>query len=93
MNNRKPFYCVLKKICYAFINSEQELLPVKKRLVKITNRYFYYLLFNHLNNYLYARKNGSQLGKLEKYNIKMHLGSFMLTQMINIYFITTLLEI
>lgn len=48
--------CVLKKICYAFINSEQEFLPVKKRLVKITNRYFYYLLFNHLNNYLVKKR-------------------------------------
>ena len=48
--------CILNKICYSFINNTQHLLPVKKRSKKKIERYFYYLVFNYTNKYLFKKR-------------------------------------
>lgn len=51
--------CPLQVQCFAYLNKEQDSLPVKKKKIKLTNRYFYYLyIYNEERFLLQQRGDG-----------------------------------
>ena len=49
--------CIFNNECYAFINKEQEALPVKSKKVKSRNRYFhYFVVFNDSQIFMKRRE-------------------------------------
>jgi len=83
--------CILNKICYSFINSSQHIFPVKNKTIKKTKRYFYYLVFNYINNYLFQKRQKNDIWKglydfylIEKPKLEKKFNSILCTILKNI---------
>ncbi len=55
--------CPLNSSCIAFEKNTMEQLPVKSKKVKVTNRYFYYLLIKCNNHFIIEKRTGNDIWK------------------------------
>jgi A/G-specific adenine glycosylase len=64
--------CPLNLKCYAFTNKEQSNLPVKLKKLKITNRFFYYFIFEFGGKIFMKKRTGKGIweGLFELYLIE-----------------------
>ena len=53
--------CPLQANCFAYLNKAQNLLPVKKKKIKITNRYFYYLYIYNEERFLLKQRGDDDI--------------------------------
>lgn len=51
--------CPAGGYCYAFNNGKQNVLPVKSKKIKVRNRYFYYFIYQHKDQFL-MKERGSK---------------------------------
>lgn len=55
--------CIMSTICYAFINNEQKLLPVKSKKTKVTTKYFSYFVFEQGNKLAMRKRDDTGIWK------------------------------
>jgi A/G-specific adenine glycosylase len=53
--------CPVSDVCYAFRNNAVALLPAKSKKVKVTNRYFAYLMIRHKDDTFIRRRDGKDI--------------------------------
>jgi len=53
--------CPLQAQCFAFINKQQDDFPVKKKKVKVTDRYFYYLYIYNNERFLLQERGDNDI--------------------------------
>jgi A/G-specific adenine glycosylase len=53
--------CPVSDVCYAFRNNAVALLPAKSKKVKVTNRYFAYLMIRHKGDTFIRRRDGKDI--------------------------------
>lgn len=70
--NPKCDDCPLQEHCMAFKNDTVSVLPVKNKTIKIKNRYFHYIVFNH--------KQDVYITKRDKKDIWQNLYEFLLIE-------------
>ena len=59
--NPKCEECPLQVHCFAYLNKEQNSLPVKKKKIKITDRYFYYLYIYSEERFLLQQRGDNDI--------------------------------
>ena len=53
--------CPLQAQCFAYLNKEQNSLPAKKKKIKLTNRYFYYLYIYSEEHFLLQQRGDGDI--------------------------------
>ncbi|MDE5420751.1 A/G-specific adenine glycosylase [Ancylomarina sp. DW003] len=53
--------CPIQANCFAYINKQQSVFPVKKKKVKVTDRYFYYLLISGDEKFLMQQRGDKDI--------------------------------
>lgn len=53
--------CPVSDVCYAFRNNAVAMLPAKSRKIKVSNRYFAYLMIRHRDDTFIRRRDGKDI--------------------------------
>ena len=55
--------CMFRKICVASAEEKQLFLPIKKKIIKVTNRYFNYFVIDHEGSFLMRKREDKDIWK------------------------------
>ena len=61
--NPKCDTCIFQDRCHAFAEGEQKSLPVKKKKIKVKERYFHYIVMQYRGKYLMKRRDEKDIWK------------------------------